>query len=77
MDPMELPLTYKGEQIGDARLEIDDSGIRVVGRIYDPEKAADILGPSVEHVSFGFDPDGAVSFDGIRREDVIYRGDNS
>lgn len=54
MDPMELPLTYKGEQVGDARLEFSDEGIVVKGRIYDSEKAVEILGPSIEHVSIDF-----------------------
>jgi hypothetical protein len=54
----DVPLTYKGEQIGDARLEFSDEGIMVKGTIYSAEKAVEILGPSIEHISFGFTPDG-------------------
>jgi len=52
---MEVPLTYKGEQVGDARLVISDEGIMVQGRIYDTEKAVEILGPSLGALSYGFE----------------------
>lgn len=52
--PKLIPLTYKGEVVGDVSLEIDDKGVLVKGVLYDSEKAAEILGPSIERVSIGF-----------------------
>jgi len=65
MDIHEVPLTFKGEQVGVARLTTDDEGIHISGEIFDAETAAAILGPGVSNVSYGFDPDG-VSFSAVQ-----------
>lgn len=65
-----VPLTYNGVQVGECEVEFTDEGAMVKGTIYDSEKAVEILGPSIQGVSYGFEPDPKIDLSGVEPNDL-------